>query len=106
MRGAYKNADGEYEGHAWVCDGGIQNGTLRVITFNGSLPEGASRKYNDCQLLTSLFHYNWGWNGNCNGYFKGDVFDTSKAEIYDNADGNTMQYDFRYNVEFFVIYND
>jgi hypothetical protein len=29
------------------------------------------------------FHINWGWDGNCNGYFNFGVFDVESANTYD-----------------------
>ncbi|MCM1150863.1 MAG: C10 family peptidase [Alistipes sp.] len=61
-------------GHAWVADGYIytRKGTeyyeLRIV-------DDGIRQYRDYVLVSStvvttdLVHYNWGWDGNFNGYF-------------------------------------
>ena len=33
-------------------------------------------------------YINWGWDANCNGYFKNEVFETNKAIEYDNINSN------------------
>lgn len=36
---------------------------------------------------TCLNHINWGWNGLCNGYFNGWIYDANNAEINDSGVG-------------------
>lgn len=57
-------------------------------------PSSTSKRY---------MHYNWGWYGNCNGYFLSVVFDTSDAYQYD-TNNNTASYDFQYNVRMLSVY--
>lgn len=67
MRGSKINGSG---GHAWVCDG-------CYYCFN---PQDST------QLENIFLHCDWGWDGNCNGYYSGPVFEVSnrtyEAENY------------------------
>lgn len=58
----------EFGGHAWTCDG------YQYMT----------RADNDTKYNMYL-HFNWGWNGECNGYFNGDVFIAKPGQEYQNA---------------------
>ena len=40
-------------------------------------------------------HINWGWNGNCNGYFTFGTYNTADSESYDTGT-NTANYNFIY----------
>lgn len=90
------------EGHAWVLDGYkiIRKYVQRMRRINGSnwfpigSPSGTDKKY---------MHYNWGWYGNCNGYFLSLIFDTSSAEDYDTA-SHTASYNFMFNVKMMSVY--
>lgn len=51
-------------------------------------------------------HINWGWYGNCNGYFFAGVFETDEAEEYDNTANaylNSIHHDFGYDVKYFSV---
>jgi hypothetical protein len=56
-------------GHAWVIDGYIKRD---YISSTGNVSKSQT-----------LVHCNWGWAGNCNGYFTSGVFHTKNAEIKD-----------------------
>lgn len=59
-------------GHAWVCDGVKVFHTI----YN---PKGAYTGiyYN---IINRYYHFNWGFNGDHNGYFLASVFDWDKGE--------------------------
>lgn len=57
-------------GHIWLMDG------YKVITG------------------TTYCHYNWGWDGDSNGYFASNVFDTTAAYSYDRPNNNTANWNF------------
>lgn len=75
---------GESVGHAWVLDGYkyIETGFYRLepIGLNGEWIITDSNV-----TITRLCHYNWGWYGDCNGYFSAGVFDTQAGVLYDGA---------------------
>lgn len=56
MRGADINGRG---GHAWVSDG-----CYFCVDLNDRT-----------QILDTYIHCDWGWDGSCNGYYSGSVFD-------------------------------
>lgn len=94
-----RGVDNHVGGHAWVADGYkvYQSGWITYQLLN-TIPEGVyvpiSTTYTED---TRLLHMNWGWNGNCNGYFDFDCYDTSAAETYDGND-NSAHYNFKNNV--------
>ena len=59
-RPVYMRGQGSKGGHAWVVDG-----------------------YKD-----DMFHINWGWNGNADGYYNKGVFKTANLINYDPMDPN------------------
>lgn len=52
--------------HAWVCDGYKY---LNSIAIAGAIP------------IVKYVHCNWGWNGECNGYFNGAIFETENGNL-------------------------
>ncbi len=87
---------GTNNGHTWVADGyvnykcgveyyewtvtepGITDGDLAFI------PEGRYLVISSTVVERQLLHFNWGWDGNCDGYFSLGVYDPSDAEEYDD----------------------
>ncbi|MDE6498399.1 MAG: C10 family peptidase [Muribaculaceae bacterium] len=80
MTGSSRKSDGtRISGHAWVIDGALaQHNTL----------------YND-KGTRFLYHCNWGWNGNRNGYFLSTAF---------NPYGDTYGDRYKYNYDLSTIY--
>lgn len=35
--------------------------------------------FDDTRLINAYIHCNWGWSGNCNGYYTGDVFENENG---------------------------
>lgn len=78
MRGETDNGDG----HEWVADGGIRIGRIEYRTSYATDLDGnpvTTKK----EYLDLLIHFNWGWNGNCNGYFEPEVFNVDAAKYSD-----------------------
>lgn len=68
------------KGHAWVCDGekhGSKGFEIRIMTIDyrpdasiiPNLMIEAYKTYNLEWNLSLRFHYNWGWYGDCDGFF-------------------------------------
>ncbi len=57
-------------GHAWVCDG------LNEYTYN--------------TWVDLCYHMNWGWDGNCDGFYNSNFFHTTN--------GNFTLYEMVYNI--------
>ena len=75
MSGFTKGDGSDNVGHAWVVDG----------------------------VMGNYFHINWGWNGECDGYFTKGVFCTIPAAFYDEKDldrnphpGNLYNFEWTY----------
>lgn len=83
-------------GHGWVADG-----TLNIKTSVTYYEAGKviwSKSIGDDYYI----HYNWGWNGSCNGFYLVDVF----APITDPEPGlhlSKSRLNFQYDVEYFTI---
>lgn len=70
-------------GHAWVADGyQVLNFALPLFFASNGKVRTVSQYY---------VHNNWGWGGECNGYFVQDCFDTSKGYSFDNPSFNNSQ---------------
>ena len=56
--------------HYWICDGGkCATTTSKMPLIDGTIETRITKRY--------YYHYNWGWCGECNGYFTDDVFDVT-----------------------------
>lgn len=77
MRGdRYDSASDEQKGHAWVIDGVADN----------------------------MFHINWGWHGDCDGYFVKGIFNTADVQSYDFYDPKvaTMARNYYHNFKYLL----
>ncbi len=80
--------DGDtYHGHTWVVDGSVCYTILHETYWHYEFdpiwhPMGTSY-----EEIKTYLHINWGWDGNCNGYFLEGVFDTQRGKN-DNVDLN------------------
>lgn len=67
--------------HNWVVDGYIISKTYHYVLVH---PLGNTNEWViDSVTVTTkkLCHYNWGWYGDCNGYFASGVFDTQAPDV-------------------------
>lgn len=85
MRGRDVNAGG----HAWICEGVKQIKTTTYLF-------GLDGKLENVEKIENYFYYNWGWNGQDNGYFA--------AGVFDNTTPTTSRYNFNYYPEYCYIY--
>jgi hypothetical protein len=92
---------GLVSGHAWVVDGYIERSRSEneVHVSTGAIVKEKTK-------TEVLVHCNWGWGGNCNGYYVSGIFNTKKGavetESYDN--GGTSNSNFTW--EFYTITYD
>lgn len=106
MQGTHQ--DGTNTGtHAWVIDGSLKYKTITREWTKSSLP-GADwaiiREYPP--HYSEYYHINWGWDGNCNGFFNAGVFATNMAMNYDNKGNlynNTTNQNYQYNIYYFRV---
>lgn len=87
MSGVDSNAGG----HAWVADGYVEYVTTIDSYENGELI--GSFPKDDRHVL----HINWGWDGDCNGYFHFGNYDTGNADTYDGT--SYSDYNFQSNLK-------
>lgn len=83
-------------GHAWVLDGYSRHEVTRKIyvsnpNYNPNIIYNPEPQYildrTEVQD-TKLLHFNWGWDGNCDGWFSYGCFQTNNAETYDDTTEN------------------
>lgn len=95
-----------YEGHAWVADGFKDFEYWRQEYYASPLVPGVYVPRDPVlYAYTKLIHFNWGWNGVCNGYFAFNCYDTSQGTIYDD-NLNYATYDFGNNVHMYANIDD
>jgi hypothetical protein len=92
-------ADGT-AGHAWVADATGKIGTLWYKYERDD--DGNLYVASVSEDVVKYIHYNWGWNGDSNGYFSVNTFKTNDGYKYDNTD-NTKSYDLSKDIEFIHI---
>ena len=90
VRGRRQVNDTTWAGHAWVID------EFKDYEYYRCTYAYASPLTNEPILIRKVlieeehvFHVNWGWNGDCNGYFSLGVFDIDAAESYDFSHNTT-----------------
>ena len=79
------------EGHSWVCDGYNYEKSIRYH-FERAYPEG----YILTGIFTTetyLYHYNWGWYGDCNGYFNSNVLNTTSGITNEGTTNHNYTFD-------------
>lgn len=92
-------------GHAWVLDGGLRVGnvTYRTYTINININSDQKTFVTD-RHVELLFHFNWGWCGQSNGYFLPNVFKPGESVKYDdNSIPNSDDSDFCVSVKYFRL---
>lgn len=84
-------------GHYWIVDG------YKSYYPTGETPPGnGSLDYNP--FFKYYNHVNWGWNGDCNGYFFSGVFNTQGAYNYDGFTTQNSSYNFAYRLKYIAPY--
>ena len=97
--------DNYYGAHAWVVDG-YDNVTYQYRTY--AHPYGTIiwwvDSYGDT-FTNYLYHFNWGWYGENNGYYNANVFDVSAVQFPDTNNNNHDPYNFKYHVKLLAIWH-
>lgn len=88
MRGKEGNS-----GHAWVLDG-YQYVRIDKTEYTRPVGEELWTKGETRTSYASYNHLNWGWNGDSNGYYLTNVFDTQAASDLDFGVSNDYNYNF------------
>ena len=95
-----------YSGHGWVLDGYLKHKILMTdwVRKVGETEWTLYMKYEP--YYTEYYHMNWGWDGNCNGFFQAGVFNSCRVLENDNITGsfdNNINKDYRYKVRYFSV---
>lgn len=73
----------------WVADGRWEYGVqISAYGYDSELKSYCNLLWREGQIRQCL-HFNWGWGGNCNGYFLLNVLDPNKADQYDLPSSST-----------------
>lgn len=102
--GVDSDGNTKYTGHAWVADG-YKYRTCQIDTYKVyPAPLGEERWVLFKQITSThrYVHYNWGSNGDCNGFFSDTCFRLNQASEeaggYDNSGSNDIDKEYRINV--------
>lgn len=110
IRGSRITEDGGSAGHAWVIDGYqfYQVAIDHYVLEDGQLGEDTTDLEYVYQSTTiseelQLLHFNWGWDGQCDGFFSANVYNSSLASSYDNTNlSNTTNRDYCNSVQVLI----
>lgn len=108
MRGNHKDKEtGEEMGHAWVADG-IHKVSVHSTEWTRPMGQlGWTLTIDYGTQTTEYLHYNWGWDGNCNGFFVAGIFNPNSGSNYDNNKNwfyrNTSDYNFTTSIQYFTV---
>ena len=97
-------------GHAWVIDGyeheSFQVDYYKLKTdYNLTLNPNPEYEYDYTdEYESNLLHFNWGWDGNCDGWFAFGCFVPKDGIEYDDdSESNSLTYN--YNLWINLVYN-
>lgn len=88
--------DSSAGGHAWVADATMNIKT--TVTYYEMEEVVWTKIIADDHYI----HYNWGWNGSCNGYFLEGVFNTNEGQD-PILSVPRSRYNFSHNIKYFTI---
>ncbi len=96
--------DNSHGGHAWVADGFkfYERGWITYELVGPAYNHHYEPVSSGILEASKLLHFNWGWNGVCNGYFSFDCYSTADGEIYD---GNANYADYNFSEDVLTICN-
>lgn len=83
-------------GHAWVLDG--YNSVYSTIYHLARTTTSGWFTSDITYETTNYLHFNWGWYGDCNGFFLEGIYDTTQAYSFDNPT-NTHNFNLKSNVQ-------
>ena len=88
-------------GHAWVCDGYIDYSyTMEIweVSTLAQLPPAQWELVSSDIIERHVLHFNWGWDGYCNGYYNFGIYGGVPETLDDPMDSSDM-YSFSNDVE-------
>lgn len=89
-------------GHAWILDG--YKTVSATIYHLGRTATYGWFIMNTTYETNYYLHLNWGWYGDCNGYFLEGVYDTTQASDYDYST-NVHNHNFNQEISMMEIYH-
>lgn len=87
------------DGHAWVIDGFKKVETTRIDYARNTVTGEMIEIWRGSPSINCYNHFNWGWNGNSNGYYLTNVFDVTQYSELDFGVTSTATYNFTYNIK-------
>lgn len=106
---SYTYLNNNIVGHGFLLDGyrdiSYKASIYMLYQVGGGVPNSGntfSRFIREENRLSEYWHLNWGWDGECNGFYFSGVFDTSQCQDPDNQPSN-LNYNFNYYPEFSFI---
>ena len=99
-------------GHAWVIDGYIHKSWcfdyyVSNPNYNPNVVYNPEPQYifeRRVERESNMLHFNWGWDGNCDGWFTYGCFAPGDSDHYDDeTETNQSNYNFEFGVN--LIYN-
>lgn len=73
------------DGHAWIADG-YKDYVLYQDTYAQAYPAPGYYLVNSVQIdERHALHFNWGWDGECNGYFNFGIYNSGNPDSYDGS---------------------
>lgn len=95
----------ETRGHGWVVDG-HKHYVIHTYEYTKSEDDEMWFLAFDCGTHTEDYnHFNWGWDGNDNGYFTDGVFNNQQTKMLDDGSvhsDSTINYSFS-NLGYYII---
>ena len=102
MNGTELSGGVEYS-HIWILDGYKKY----LYAHYRMIKIGDSGEWQIDEVIetstTYLYHYNWGYYGDCNGYYSSGVFDSQLCIQADSTTSRTFNYN--YNVQALTVYH-
>lgn len=97
---------GRDSGHGWIADGASKL-SVHSTMWVRPIHQLEWTLHTDFGITTTEYvHYNWGWDGNCNGYFVAGIFNPNRSNDYDNENlfySNSSGYNYTNNIMFFTV---
>ena len=90
------SVDSSVAGHEWIADGYKDRHFYRNVYIKYLEDDEYEWSHTEDLGVSHYVHMNWGWDGDCNGYFLFGSYETSGGEIYDTY--HTVEMDFGRNV--------
>ena len=95
------SSEGFEGGHAWVIDGYRTLEETKIEYSRNTVTGEMTELWRDITRTNRYNHFNWGWDGNYNGYYLCDVFDVQKYNELDFGVSSMGTGSYPYNVRIF-----